>query len=257
MEPYLSIAAHYDLEHDEYVDDLDWYVQLMRNAGPRVLELGCGSGRVMAALVEVGATATGIDTSAAMLERARERLAAALRSGDARLVPGNMANFQRLTPGPFDLVIVSINGLLHLETAIEQRQALAHANAVLRPGGLLAVDLLHAIPDAFDTFDGRVLHEWTVERGDGTTVSKFSSRGVDWTSQVIESDIWYDETAPEGGLRRQRSTFPMRWLTAPEIELMLELAGFTDWDLAGGYDGSMLNDLSERLLVVARKSDRS
>ncbi|MFT4036581.1 MAG: class I SAM-dependent methyltransferase [Thermomicrobiales bacterium] len=256
MDPYESIAALYDLEHDEFSDDLDWYAQLVSLAGPRVLELGCGSGRVLAPLIEAGATVTGVDLSAAMLDRARLRLAAPIRAGRARLIEGAMTDLTDLTPGPFDLAIVSLNGLLHVETAAEQREVLQQVHDVLRPGGLLAVDVLHAVPDALDAFDGRVMHEWSVERDDRSSVAKFSARGVDWTSQVIETDLWYDQTGVDGSLRRERSAFTMRWLTASETELMLELAGFADWDLAGSYDGSPLSDLSDRLLVVARKGDR-
>ena len=70
MEPYEPIAAYYDSEHDQFSDDVEWYVHLAEVAGPWVLELGCGSGRLMAPLAAAGNQVVGIDASAAMLERA-------------------------------------------------------------------------------------------------------------------------------------------------------------------------------------------
>jgi SAM-dependent methyltransferase len=252
VEPYAPIAAYYDSEHDQFADDIDWYVHLAAVAGPRVLELGCGSGRLLAPLAAAGNRVVGIDSSAAMLQRARARLQHAVARGEVSLVQGDMQDVSDLVPGPFDLVIIPLNGLLHLDDPAAQRRTLEQAGQVLRPGGLLAVDVLHAIPDALAAFDGRVMHEGSWE-DEGGVVAKFSSRTVDWTNQLIDSEVWYDQVSADGALTRHRTEFPMRWVTPGELTLMLEVTGFEGWNLAGSYDGSPLTDLSDRMLVAAHK----
>ncbi len=256
MEAYAPIAAFYDSEHDQFEDDVEWYLHLTEVAGPRVVELGCGSGRLLAPLVAAGNRVVGVDSSAAMLDRARTRLQSAILRGDITVVHGNMQDLSELVAGPFDLVIIPLNGLLHVDEPMAQRRVLKQAARALRPGGLLAVDVLHAIPDALAGFDGRVMQEGSWEHGSGM-VSKFSSRTVDWTNQLIASEVWYDEIGAAGVVARHRTEFPMRWVTPAEINLMLELAEFTDVSLAGNYDGSPLSDMSDRILVVARNADGS
>src|SRR5690348_4545115 len=76
-------APFYDLEYGAYDADLDLYRHFAAQAavGPgqptRVLELGCGSGRVLQALAAAGHDCTGIDAAPALLARARARVDAA------------------------------------------------------------------------------------------------------------------------------------------------------------------------------------
>ena len=254
MEAYAPIAAYYDVEHDEFADDIEWYVHLAEIAGPRVLELGCGSGRLLAPLAAAGNRVVGVDASASMLERAGARLHGAVTRGDVRLVLGDMRDLTERVAETFDCVLIPLNGLLHVDDPEAQRHVLEASATTLRTGGLLAIDALHAVPDALAAFDGRVMHEgsWEAERG---IVSKFSSRTVDWTNQLIASEVWYDEVLGDGTLSRHRTEFSMRWVTPAELTLMLEIAGFTDRNVAGAYDGSPLTDMSDRMLVVARKAD--
>lgn len=254
MDAYAPIAEFYDSEHDEFADDIEWYVHLAGVAGPRMLEMGCGSGRLLAQLAAAGNQVVGVDSSVAMMERAGTRLHAAVARGEVRLVPGSMEDLPDTVSGPFDLVIVPLNGLLHVDAPEGQQHVLAEAARVLRSGGLLAIDVLHAIPDALTAFDGRVMHEGSWEI-DGGVIAKFSSRTVDWTNQLIAAEVWYDALDGDGALSRHRTAFAMRWVSPAEIALMLTAAGFVDVNLAGGYDGSPLSDMSDRMLVVARKPD--
>ena len=252
MDAYDPIADYYDSEHDAFTGDVDWYIHLAEVAGPRVLELGCGSGRLLAPLATAGNSVVGVDSSVAMLRRARARLESAIARGQVTLIQGEMQDLGELGPESFDLVILPLNGMLHVDDVDGQRRVLEEAARVLRPGGLLAVDVLHPVPDALTVFDGRVMHEGSWEDESGA-VAKFSSRTVDWTNQHIETEVWYDVIRPDGALSRHRTEFTMRWVTPAELALMLEVSGFAGWDLGGSYDGSPLTDMSDRMLVAARK----
>jgi len=105
-------------------------------AGRRILDAGCGSGPLFAALRDRGAIVTGLDSSAEMLKLARRRL-----GDDADL---QMADLSRPLPfphGAFDDVFVSL--VLHY---LEDWTApLAELRRVLRPGGRLIMSVNHPI----------------------------------------------------------------------------------------------------------------
>lgn len=75
-----------------FTDDLALYDRLATAAGGEVLELGCGSGRVLVPLVQARHRVVGVDASPGMLALAGEKLSAAgpQTAGRARLVNGDL-----------------------------------------------------------------------------------------------------------------------------------------------------------------------
>ncbi|MFJ8017301.1 class I SAM-dependent methyltransferase [Streptomyces sp. NPDC096339] len=103
-------------------------------AGRRVLDAGCGSGALSAALRDRGAVVTGIDTSAEMLSLARRRL-----GDDAVLHHGDLRDHLPFDDDAFDVVVSSL--VLHyLE---DWGPTLAELRRVLRPGGRLIASVDH------------------------------------------------------------------------------------------------------------------
>jgi ubiquinone/menaquinone biosynthesis C-methylase UbiE len=103
-------------------------------AGRRILDAGCGSGPLSAALSAKGAIVTGVDSSPAMLELARQRLGAA-----ADLHVADLNGPLPFADGSFDDVVASL--VLHY---LEDWSApLAELRRVLKPGGRLIVSVNH------------------------------------------------------------------------------------------------------------------
>ena len=130
-------------------------------AGRRILDAGCGSGPLFAALRDRGAIVTGFDASAGMLELARRRL------GDgADLHVADLASPLPFPDGAFDDVIASL--VLHY---LEDWAApLAELRRVLKPGGRLIVsvdhpfviNLMHRLAGRRLFRDPQLHREWTM-----------------------------------------------------------------------------------------------
>ncbi|MDI2127193.1 class I SAM-dependent methyltransferase [Yinghuangia seranimata] len=105
-------------------------------AGRRVLDAGCGSGPLSAALIDRGAVVTGVDASAGMLALAKRRL-----GDDADLHQVDLRDRLPFDDGAFDVVVASL--VLHyLE---DWGPPLAELRRVLRPGGRLIVSVDHPL----------------------------------------------------------------------------------------------------------------
>ena len=250
-DPYAGISGLYDLEHDSFREDIDFYLQLADVVGDPILELGCGTGRILAPLASAGWHVTGLDQSLPMLARARERIAAAAVSNLVALKEGAMTDSEAAPGGPFGLVLFSLNGLFHLSGVRDQRLALESARRALDPRGMLVIDVFNATPDYLQGLDGRVAADgdWTLP--DGSSVQRFSVRKAAVSDQIIDTTLWYDVLDPHGNVRRHLSRFPLRYVTRSELELMLELSGFVEWQIYGSYDLDPFTDESERLIVMA------
>ena len=250
-DPYAAIPLLYDLEHDAFDADVDLYVNLATAVGDPILELGCGTGRLLEPLLAAGFRVTGLDSSRAMLDRAAARIGANDR---ATLHLGSMQAADTAPGGPFGMVLCPLNGLLHLETQAAQRKALAAAWRALDPRGQLVIDVMNPTPEARRELTAGVQHEgsWTLD--DGRAVDKFSARRLDSATQRLDTTIWYDLCGPDGEMMRTRTAFPLRYLHQSELELLLELTGFVDVQIYGGYELEPFTEQSERLIVTAEKT---
>ncbi len=111
-------------------DLLDW---LDPRPGERILDLGCGAGRLTAAIADRGTHVTGLDADAAMIAAARaQHPAIAFRHADARTFTVDAPD-----GGPLDAVFS--NAVLHWIP--EQDAVLASVAAALRPGGRFVAEM--------------------------------------------------------------------------------------------------------------------
>jgi SAM-dependent methyltransferase len=248
--PYDPIAALYDLEHASFTDDIPLMRNIAEIVGDPIVELGCGSGRVLLPIAADGFDVTGVDTSRPML-RELERRAAGVEGGAITTVHADMRGPLPLPADTFGVAIFSLNGLLHLETQAEQIAALAEAARVLDKRGQLVVDIFHPTPEYLSQLAGGPHLEgfWTGD--DGREVEKWSHRRVSPATQTIDTRLWYDRVREDGTVERTRTAFTLRYIHAAELELMLHRAGFVEWKLYGSYELDPLDDGSERIIALA------
>jgi SAM-dependent methyltransferase len=213
---YDSIARLYDPWSVSVTEDVRFYVELAREAGGPIVELGVGTGRIAIPTAAAGIAVIGIDSSRGMLEVCAEAAAAAgvaelvdLRVGDLADPPVN--DRVRLVTCPF-------RAYLHLRNDEERLHALGAARTLLVPGGKLVFDVFAPSEDDIAETHGRWLErepgiferaEWDVD----TRTLTLSVRG-------------------EGG----ETTMALSWLSPDEWRSALERAGFEVLAHYGWFD---------------------
>jgi len=245
---YERIAELYDWEHDRYDEDLAFYRALAKRTGGPILELGCGTGRVLADLASQGHHCIGVDASPAMLARARQRLST--EGIDADLIEAPMQEFT--VPRTVSLAVIALDSFGHLSDQLDQLAALIEVHSALETDGVLVID----VSNGNNRGDGRdeLVHHITAESDDGESViTKWVNRASDSSEQMDDLTYWYDVTGPDGILHRTTVQFALRYFTRFEMTLLLERAGFAGEALYGSYDLEQFSAQSERLIVVARK----
>jgi SAM-dependent methyltransferase len=230
--------------------DVAFYVEEAARAGGPVLELGCGTGRVLLPTARAGATVTGLDASAEMLERCAAKLAAepdevrarvTLRRADAR-------DFALGTT--FDLVSAPFRILQHLVTVDDQLRCLACVARHVAPGGRFAFDVFNPSFAAL-VGDRSAEAEDTPELAlpDGRTLRRTARvPRVRLTEQVSEVELIYYVSG-----RRYVQAFHMRWYLPAELTHLLARAGFAVRAIYGDFDRSPLTDAAPEQIVVAER----
>jgi len=218
--------------------DVDFFVQAGLDAGGPVLEVGCGTGRVLLPTARAGVSITGLDISKYMLDVCQQSLDEEPENiqDHVRLVEGDMRDFD--LGETFSLVTTPFRPFQHLVTVDDQISCLENIRRHLDPGGILILDIFNPslthltrqdlgeerdIEPEFTTPDGI-----KVQRKD-----RIVSR--DYGQQVQDVELIYYLTHPDGKKERLVHAFPMRYLFRYEAEHLLVRCGFEILELYGDY----------------------
>ena len=245
-----------DLDYGDFADDLPFYENLARRCEGPLLELGVGTGRVAIPLARAGCQMWGIDSSEAMLARARCKAGPALvlpTEGRLHLLPGDMRDFQ--LDRQFDLIFAGLGAFHHLLTTHDQLACLRCVERHLAPGGLFVCDLRPLFHNEWQTGDSvPLLHDWTrVLSSTGETVIKLRSVRADRAQQAQHELHLYDIVSNDGAVRRVTAEVDLRFSTRYEMEGLLREAGLELDQVYGDFDLSPYDDASEYMITVARK----
>jgi SAM-dependent methyltransferase len=236
--------------------DVRFYAEEAKNAGESVLEVGCGTGRILLPIARSGLSIDGLDASAQMLERCRAKLAeepdavrrrASLHQGDARAFDLGRQ---------FDLVIAPFRVVQHLTTTDDQLGFLDSVARHLVSGGRLTFDVFNPNFTAMASADG-VEREDTPETPlpDGRSFRRAGRIArVRWIDQVSEIElVYYISSGANGPVERHVQSFDMRWYLRAELVHLLARAGFRVREIYGDFDRSPLTDKSPEQIVCAER----
>ncbi len=255
MQNFYSVSArYYDLDYAAlgYAEDVPFYVERALEAVGPVLEMGCGTGRILLPTARAGVRIHGLDASADML--------AALRQSLAR-EPADIQRRVSLTQGDmrhadlgqrFALVTAPFRVVQHLLEREDQRAWLRNARRHLAPGGALCFDVFQ--PDfILMTKLGQPTVE--LERSDpatGRRVRRFAQTVPRYETQRLEVRLqWRTEDASGGEVLLDFVEFTIRWFTRGELENLLELEGFRITDYWGSFQRESFGPGSRQQIIRA------
>lgn len=243
-------AELYDLLFHDFDYGIDFYLQQARAAAGPVLEVACGTGRVLLPLLRAGIEADGLDAFAPMLERARRKAEAEGRA--PHLYLAEMKGFR--LPRRYALVIIPFNAFVHNLTQEDQLSSLRTIREHLLPGGKLVFDLFYPAPEYFAQPCGvPVLELETTHPETGLPIRIYDTRTLELVEQIQRSENEIQELDREGNLlRSHRSQTSIRWIFKPEMELLLRLAGYAKWEITRGFEAEPLTGAAETMVVSAQ-----
>ncbi|MEZ4707484.1 MAG: class I SAM-dependent methyltransferase [Caldilineaceae bacterium] len=246
-------ARFYDLDYREYEDDLPLVMALAQDVDGPLLELGCGTGRVLAPLAAAGYRVTGIDVSPALLDVARQKLTHGGYMANTTLVEADMRDFD-LPRKDYGFAFCMSNTFMHCASQDEQMNVLQAAYDHLRPGGLLLIDLFNPDIARLIQVDGLTeLADTWMDPQTAAQCTKWSVRSLNLAEQLQETLFIYEEIFPDGRVQKTLCPFTLRFLWQGEGALMLEMAGFELLEVWGDFEQNLYVDGCERLIFLAQK----
>jgi SAM-dependent methyltransferase len=221
---YDAILPYYDESLADRGDLPFWEAMATRWGSKRILELGCGTGRVTAVLVR-HASVTGVDLLVEMLLVARRRAPA------ANFVAADLRQF--VFTEHFDLIVLADDPMAHLISTDDRAEVLRRIAEYLTP-------------------DGRVVIEGLYRHGPGQSQHQHSHLIVDESWSTTEDpSVWSARYRYKKGSSTVDAASMMRSWSVDEVNSLPE-AGFRVEKLWGDFDESPFSDASKRMIIVAK-----
>ncbi|HYL69152.1 MAG TPA: class I SAM-dependent methyltransferase [Candidatus Limnocylindria bacterium] len=259
---YDVIAKHYDAAYASKLDlvDLPFYLELARQSRGPVLEIGCGTGRVLLPIARHKIEIHGVDNSAAMLRILKSHLAS--EPLDVRkkvhLHKGDMRSFR--LKKKFPLVILPFRPLQHMFTLKDQLAALKTAAFHLGRRGTLAFDVFYPKMDVISSGIGEEIKEleWS-EGGEPERVVRrfFRKDAVDKIHQNFNFTFIFRTYEGDQLVREESEPFALSYYTHPHLQALFQMADLEIVKEYGSFLKTPLDNSADQMIFHLRRARKS
>jgi SAM-dependent methyltransferase len=240
----------YDLENADFEPEGSFYLELAKELGGPILELGCGTGRITIPLAQNGLEITGLDVVPGMLTLARQK------AGDLPIhwVEADARNFD--LGKQFNLIFENGAVFMHMLTNADQHAFLACVREHLAEDGRFVFSVMFPHPDDLESTAEE--KEWyTYQDAHGSTVRVSGTEEYNHLRQVKLETAIRRISSPDGPEVQYVAPMQLRYTFPQEMERVLEYTGFEVKQRYGGPDRSPLTPQSSDMVFVCAKKKHS
>jgi SAM-dependent methyltransferase len=228
-----------------------YFLQAIRRSGEPVLDVGCGTGRLLLDYMQEGIDIDGVDVSPEMLAVCRSN--ADELGLNPRLYQGAMEDFD--IPRKYQTIIVPSSSFLLVTKREAQLKALSQFMDHLLPGGLLSMSLRWFDPDPVEEEEFAVIAE-AVRPSDGALVRRWFRATYDLDRRVQNTWDRY-EVVRNGEIIESEShswSPAMTWYFPSEAVALFKEAGYVDGRAYADFTREPATDADQSYTVEGRKT---
>ena len=253
---YSGIEAwSYDLVDElSQFEDFGFYRLLLESSPGRVLDLGCGTGRILLGLKEQGIDVVGLDASPEMLRQCREKLSA--KELEAELFEGDMRTFD--LGQTFATILIPGFSILLLAEDDDLKSCLQRCYQHLIPGGQLIVSTYfpREFLESGKEGEGLVFRSESESAETEERVRAFQGWSIDRDGQLLKLQNRFQRLDQRGGIIDQEDReMTLRWRSTETMEKLFEDACFGEISCYGEFDFAEPRADAESIVLVALRPE--
>ncbi len=228
-------------------NDYKAWLKLSQKLGGKVLELGCGSGRITSQLFDSGIDISGLDSSSVLIKMMQEKHPHFPKD---KIFLGDMLNYD--FPDKYNFIFYSYSTFQYLLTLQDQIKALKHISNYLNPKGYIAFDVCPYTCD-LPIEQAKTLLYKRHNKDLGKEISMYTSHQVDRISQITTWNDSYVMENREGEREVLHHTLSLKGIRSDYLELLLEYCGFKLISAYGDFALNELTSTSDNIIYLAQR----
>lgn len=248
-----TVARYYDEAYraKPELQDVAMYKDFALRFGGPILEVGCGTGRVLVPVAQTGLEIDGIDLSEPMLSVLREKLSK--ENIKSQVQHADMRSFA--LEKRYKLITIPFRSMQHMISSDDKLNALMIAKEHLSHNGRLIFDV------AFPKYEALTLNfgqeyldsEWKSELEGGKTTRMFFRRdGYRKKDQVMLGTLLFRVYDNEKVIKEEQQSLEMHFFSLPELEGYFKASGLKIEHTYGSYDLKPLEENSSQMIFVLK-----
>jgi SAM-dependent methyltransferase len=258
VESYSVTAKHYDAAYATKQDlvDLPFYLDLAKQSGSPVLEIACGTGRVLLPIAREGIQIDGVDNSLPMVRVLKSHVKKEPAQIRRRITlhQGDMRHFRLRKK--FPLVIIPFRPLQHMYTLQDQLSALTTAAFHLQKKGILAFDVFYPKMERIPAGIGQEILELEWQADSDSIVRRyFRKDSVDEINQVFSFTFIFRTYQGDKLVHEESEPFTLSYYTYPHLKALFRLARLEPVAEYGSFTKTPLDNTAEQMIFLLKKAD--
>jgi SAM-dependent methyltransferase len=258
VESYSVTAKHYDAAYATKQDlvDLPFYLELAKQSAGPVLEIACGTGRVLLPIAREGIQIDGVDNSLPMVRVLKSHIENEPAQIRRRITfhQGDMRHFRLRKK--FPLVIIPFRPLQHMYTLQDQLNALTTAAFHLQKKGILAFDVFYPKMERIPAGIGQEILELEWQADSDSIVRRyFRKDSVDKINQVFSFTFIFRIYQGDKLVHEESEPLKLSYYTYPHLKALFRLARLQSVAEYGSFAKTPLDNTAEQMIFLLKKAD--
>ncbi len=218
------LAEWYDRLLTDEKNDIEFYKEIVRKCRGKVLELACGTGRLLVPFKKAGADVEGLDISIDMLDICEDKLKKNKLS--AKLYTKDISNFK--LDNKYELIFISGGSFQLIDSFEGAETALKNVYDHLEPGGLFVLDIFN-LPLVHKDYQNNYWKLGRTARNEkGEKLWCHSCAELDYVEQIEKGKYKYELYKDDKLVETLAGGLNLRWYGKYEFRMLLEKTGFSE-----------------------------
>jgi ubiquinone/menaquinone biosynthesis C-methylase UbiE len=248
-------AEYYDEDYTKGIPergDIAFYRKYAERQGSPILELGCGTGRILIPIAQTGIECYGLDMNRDMLGICETKVRA-FGLTNVRLQSASMDQFEY--DQKFSMIYIPFRSFQHLLDPEAEMRCLRLIRNHLKPDGLFILDVFAPNMERLGKYSNTQPTQWEKEftrknLETESTITRYYQARANYSDQIIELEMKWEERNADGIIcARKEGSFKLRYIFRYELEHLLVRCGFNP-TIYGTFDEKPYDYVSGETIAV-------